>query len=294
MARLPTPGGDDGNWGDILNDFLSVEHNGDGTLKDGGTLAEKVSTTGGGKEVIQSIASSGTAQTLNLVNANYFDITLDANCTISFSGATSGVVCSFTVVLHQDGSGNRTVNWPGTVTWLGSGSAPVLATGPGGTNIVSFFTVNGGGSYYGFYIDIPTDGSTTTPSLRTLGTGATQAAPGDSVETCVTFAMSSALSTGIKPMRWYSKGAWTITEVRASVGTSPTGASIIVDVNKNGSTIFTTQSNRPTIAASGSTALAPGIDVSTLVNADYLSFDIDQIGSSIEGADLTVQIWLRR
>ncbi len=33
MARLPTPGGDDGDWGDILNDFLDVAHNSDGTLK---------------------------------------------------------------------------------------------------------------------------------------------------------------------------------------------------------------------------------------------------------------------
>ncbi len=34
MARLPTPGGDDGSWGDILNDFLKVGHNTDGSLKD--------------------------------------------------------------------------------------------------------------------------------------------------------------------------------------------------------------------------------------------------------------------
>jgi hypothetical protein len=33
MPRLPIPGQDNGNWGDILNDFLSVEHNSDGTLK---------------------------------------------------------------------------------------------------------------------------------------------------------------------------------------------------------------------------------------------------------------------
>jgi hypothetical protein len=33
MARLPYPGGDDGTWGAILNDFLAVEHNTDGTLK---------------------------------------------------------------------------------------------------------------------------------------------------------------------------------------------------------------------------------------------------------------------
>lgn len=33
MPRLPTPGSDDGTWGDILNDFLSVEHNADGSQK---------------------------------------------------------------------------------------------------------------------------------------------------------------------------------------------------------------------------------------------------------------------
>lgn len=33
MARLPQPGGDDGTWGDILNDFLSQSHNPDGTLQ---------------------------------------------------------------------------------------------------------------------------------------------------------------------------------------------------------------------------------------------------------------------
>lgn len=35
MARLPQPGGDEGAWGDILNDFLSTSHNTDGSLKGG-------------------------------------------------------------------------------------------------------------------------------------------------------------------------------------------------------------------------------------------------------------------
>lgn len=33
MARLPVPGSDDGTWGDVLNEFLEVAHNNDGTLK---------------------------------------------------------------------------------------------------------------------------------------------------------------------------------------------------------------------------------------------------------------------
>lgn len=33
MSRLPNPGGDDGTWGNILNDFLKVSHNDDGSIK---------------------------------------------------------------------------------------------------------------------------------------------------------------------------------------------------------------------------------------------------------------------
>ncbi|MEJ0072741.1 MAG: glycosyl hydrolase family 28-related protein [Candidatus Saccharibacteria bacterium] len=47
MTRLPNPGGDDGTWGDILNAFLEIEHNSDGSLKlrTDGTL-KTVATTG--------------------------------------------------------------------------------------------------------------------------------------------------------------------------------------------------------------------------------------------------------
>jgi len=53
MARLPQPGGDAGQWGSILNEFLTTAHNTDGTLRDGiitetnleASLAAKVNAT---------------------------------------------------------------------------------------------------------------------------------------------------------------------------------------------------------------------------------------------------------
>lgn len=33
MPRLPVPGSDGGQWGNILNEYLSVSHNSDGTIK---------------------------------------------------------------------------------------------------------------------------------------------------------------------------------------------------------------------------------------------------------------------
>lgn len=38
MTRLPSVGGDNNQWGQILNDFLGVSHNADGTLKNTGTF----------------------------------------------------------------------------------------------------------------------------------------------------------------------------------------------------------------------------------------------------------------
>lgn len=45
MARLPTPGSDSGQWGNILNEFLEVSHNGDGTLKDTAFIADGAVTS---------------------------------------------------------------------------------------------------------------------------------------------------------------------------------------------------------------------------------------------------------
>lgn len=49
MARLPAPGSDTGTWGQILNDFLTVEHATDGSLKlrTDGTLDNKASLVSG-------------------------------------------------------------------------------------------------------------------------------------------------------------------------------------------------------------------------------------------------------
>ena len=41
MARLPSPGSDQGQWGAILNEFLNVEHNSDGTLKASGSIGSR-------------------------------------------------------------------------------------------------------------------------------------------------------------------------------------------------------------------------------------------------------------
>jgi hypothetical protein len=45
MARLPVTGSDDGAWGDILNTFLQVSLNSDGSLKDGIVTLGKIAVS---------------------------------------------------------------------------------------------------------------------------------------------------------------------------------------------------------------------------------------------------------
>lgn len=81
-----------------------------------------------------------------------------------------------------------------------------------------------------------------------------------------------------------------ITDVRAIVGTAPTGATAIFDVNLDGTTIFTTQGSRPTIAISGTTSTTVAPDVTSWPVGGVLTVDVDQVGSTVAGAALTLQV----
>jgi len=100
------------------------------------------------------------------------------------------------------------------------------------------------------------------------------------------------LSLTNNPLRIYNLfgSNQTITEVFIAVATAPTGASVIVDIHKEGTTIFTTQSNRPVITANNTTGYTTSIDIPTWADGEYITASIDQIGSTIAGANLVVHI----
>lgn len=103
------------------------------------------------------------------------------------------------------------------------------------------------------------------------------------------FYIDGTLTTSLKAI-FIAPFALTITNIKAAVVTAPTGADLILDIHKNGTTIFTTQGNRPTIPA-GETADSSSVpDVISLAAGDIVRLEIDQIGSTIAGADLSVTI----
>jgi len=70
--------------------------------------------------------------------------------------------------------------------------------------------------------------------------------------------------------------ALTITEVYMMVGTAPgSGKTLTVDVNKNGTTIFGTQANRPSIADTATEATSGAASVTALAKNDEITVDVD-------------------
>jgi hypothetical protein len=104
------------------------------------------------------------------------------------------------------------------------------------------------------------------------------------------FTVPGTLSVGTGRAKFYIPGPITLGNVRASVGTAPTGADITIDVNKNGTTVFTTQTNRPKIFAGQTLVSTSTPNITEFTTGDYITVDIDAIGSLNPGSDLTVQI----
>lgn len=96
----------------------------------------------------QTIAASGTSQTISYASGATAKVTLTGNCTFTLSGAVTGMLSELTLILVQDATGGRTVSWPGSVTWL-NGTAPVLHTGAAAIDIVTLISIDGGTTWLG-------------------------------------------------------------------------------------------------------------------------------------------------
>jgi len=123
--------------------------------------------------------NTGATETFDALTG-WHSATLDANCTFTFTGATSGLVAAMVLELTQDATGSRTVTWPGSVVWPG-GAAPTLSTAAAAVDVLTFFSRDGGTTWYGFptgssAITVKDEGSslaTAATSINFVGAGVT-------------------------------------------------------------------------------------------------------------------------
>lgn len=110
------------------------------------------------------------------------------------------------------------------------------------------------------------------------------------------FSVPGTVAVATGTATWYNDTGRTLTFVgaRSSVGTAPTGASLIVDIKVNGTSLWSvTPANRPTIAAAAKTSgNVTTFDNATITNGSFVTVDVVQVGSGTPGSDLTVQFEL--
>lgn len=142
-------------------------------------------------------------------------------------------------------------------------------------------------------LNLATDAAPGTASRRSLGTGAQQAAAGNdprlSDKRVPTFIqlpphhMAGTLSalTGKGKVPIMSGGS--LTEIRAQIGTAPTGGPLTINVLRNGTQVATLD-----IAAGAVAGIVTGLSV-VLAAGDYLTVNlVAGAGNTAMGADLTV------
>jgi hypothetical protein len=102
---------------------------------------------------------------------------------------------------------------------------------------------------------------------------------------------TSILTVGANKVTFRAPYAFTLTDVRASVNTAPTGSTLIVDINENGTSVLSTKLSIDISEKTSTTAASPAVisDASIADDAE-LTIDIDQIGSTIAGKGLKVTL----
>src|SRR5690606_38193149 len=102
---------------------------------------------------------------------------------------------------------------------------------------------------------------------------------------------SSSLTTGTGKTSYHWPHDFVITGLIATVNTAPTDDDIIVDVNVEGSSILSTKLSIDDGENTSETAATPPVLTGTTINkGELVSFDIDQVGSTVAGTGLKVSV----
>lgn len=123
-----------------------LEYNSDQIWRNTSFAGKVALANQGGQENVSAVTASG-ATTLNLANGNVFNVTMSASSTFTFSGATNGKACSFTVYIRHNAA-SLSATWPSGTRWAG-GTAPTLSATSGAVDILVFESIDGGTTWFG-------------------------------------------------------------------------------------------------------------------------------------------------
>ena len=101
-------------------------------------------------ETLVALGNTGIAINLDVVDGGVFTTTLTGNATITLRYPVATGVSSFTLILTNDGTAGRSVAWSGgTFRWPNGAASLNRTTAANAIDIWTFFTPDGGTTYYG-------------------------------------------------------------------------------------------------------------------------------------------------
>lgn len=216
---------------------------------------------------------------------------------------------AWTVRNNCTGGSVQVIGATGTGVTIAAGSVALVECD--GTNVLAATTSGGAG-------DVATDAIWDAAGDLAVGSGANTAArlakgtalqilrvnagatalewatPSTAASQCIPIACSdetTALTTGTAKVTFRMPYAFTLTAVRASVTTAPTGSVLTVDINEAGTTVLSTKLTiDATEKTSTTAATAAVISDTALANDAEITIDIDAVGSTVAGAGLKVYL----
>lgn len=106
--------------------------------------------------------------------------------------------------------------------------------------------------------------------------------------------VTGTLAVGVVPIYIPTDANYQILGVQAVVFTPSVGSPIVADLLVNGTSVFTTTANRPTIPAGVNSSTVTVPDTVNVTAGSLLSLSILSVGSTSPGAGLTVAVSMER
>jgi hypothetical protein len=110
--------------------------------------------------------------------------------------------------------------------------------------------------------------------------------------TPVTFFIDGNATLGATDPQMPLYGNWVLLQAAARARTGPVGANLIFDVNVNGSTVWSNAANRLRIVAGATSGVTTVFNNPVVPDGSVITLDVDGIGVSTPGADITVVLWM--
>ena len=253
--------------------------------------------------------------TINWALASHWSgaLGMTAGTTISFQNVIVGKTITFNI-----NSNGLLASWPAGITWVG-GLAPsttdirvrILATSA--TTFLGYADTRlASSASYTDLVDVPATFTPTSHTHPISDVTNLQTALNDKAASSHTHPASqitsfpielvvacsdetSNLTVGSNKVTFRAPCAFTLTGVRASVNTAPTGSALIVDLNRNGASVIqsigavsTLRIDAGTKSSLSSSQPTLVLSLITIANDAEVTIDIDQVGSTIAGKGLKV------